>query len=335
MWPALCPCCHEFYLLLGILHRYHITFDFINPGSGTDMAAPDLPVSVALTLLLTLLITGGQSLAPTDALAFWTFQEATGAARVSQGLHAYELRDGNISAPIPRGTGGVFGPYSALFAAHSANNSARLYAPRADVPAITAAIAGRNATVSLFAWVRPAAAATGLVAGVWNEHEGARQYAIFTNLGACDNAPEYHKGLGAHISNCGTATPNHTYCVTRACDPRTLPQGDWHCLATVYNGSHIQAYVNGSLVDNGGDNPFHYPGGIFSPEARGTRGADFDVGCNTVTPGGGTAGWPVWANTWLGQLGGLAVFAKGLPQTEIMSVCGAAEGFGSLRNAGK
>lgn len=268
-------------------------------------------------------------LAPTDALAFWAFQEPTGAPRVSSGVHAYVLHDANASAPIPCAPGGVFGAHAAQFVARGANNTARLFARRGDVPALTTALSGANATVTLLAWVNPAGGLReGMVAGVWDEHNAARQYALFTDLGACSDARVWKGGLAAHVSNCGGATPNHTYCVTRACDPRALPTGAWHCLANVYNGTHIVAYVNGSLVENGRDNPFFYPGGIYAPEAAGKEGAEFGVGANAITPGGGTGGWPTWANAWEGLVGGLAVFGQGLSVAQVREVCGAARGFG-------
>ena len=60
--------------------------------------------------------------------------------------------------------------------------------------ALAAGIAGPNATFTLVAWVRRNASndasVEGMVAGVWDEYARARQYAIFTDLGACRTAPE-------------------------------------------------------------------------------------------------------------------------------------------------
>lgn len=41
----------------------------------------------------------------------------------------------------------------------------------------------------------------------------------------------------------------------------TLSDGVWHCVANVYNGTHIQAFVNGTLDTTAADtrNPLKYP----------------------------------------------------------------------------
>lgn len=286
-------------------------------------------VTSQILLLLACFFAGHASIPP--PLALWTFQEATGAPRRTSptSVFSYTLLDGNASAPIERAEGGVFGPYSAHFPARAANSTARLHAPRATVPALTSALAGRTAQVALFAWVRtlPGAPAAGMIAGVWDEHNAARQYALFASLGACAAAPAYHSGAAAHISNCGGATPGQQYCTTVACDPRALTGGDWHCLATVYDGLDILSYVNGSTVPNGKYGPFHYPGGIFSPEAKGRLGAEFGVGRNAVTRGGGTGGAAEWASAFVGDIGGIAVFNVSLSAADIASVCAWAAGF--------
>lgn len=267
-------------------------------------------------------------------ISFWTFQEETGAPRVSTaGLEPYQLVDGNSSSPVQRVDGGVFGSYSAYFPVSAANSSMRLYAAREDVPLLTRGISGPHATVTTIAWIRrsveDAKSPEAMVAGVWNEHAAARQYALFTDLGACSTAPVYQGGLASHISDTGGPTPGNRYCITRACDPGTLPPNAWHCLAGVYDGQNIWAYVNGTFHPNNNatvhDNPFTYPGGIFSPEAHGAAGAEFGVGANTVNK---TVGGPVvWSNHYVGQLGGLAVWNSSLTQAQVASVCASAHGF--------
>lgn len=84
----------------------------------------------------------GAHAAPPDPLALWTFQEPTGAPRLSTGRVAYALVDGNASAPIQRVSDGVFGPFSAYFPASGGNDSQRLYATRAAAPAVTSGNAG-------------------------------------------------------------------------------------------------------------------------------------------------------------------------------------------------
>jgi len=268
-------------------------------------------------------------------LAFWKMQEATGTPRQSIGIYNYNLVDGNVSAPIEQSNEGVFGSYSAYFPAvggTDANNSQRLYAARDDAPGITKAIAGPNATVTLITWMKliDGNLTEGMMAGVWDEYLKARQYAIFNNLGACySNCPVYKGGLASHISNCGGPTPGQKYCITRACDPRTLLSNDWQCLANVYNGTHIMAYVNGTFIANGDANPYYYPGGIYSPEANDAVGAEFAVGANMVNKTVGSP--PVYSNRFKGKIGGVVVFDTPLSQQEVASVCAEASGFESLR----
>jgi hypothetical protein len=280
---------------------------------------------------------------PAPPLAFWALQEDTGAPRVSAGsLGSVALVDGNASAPILRSQhgDGLFGPFAALFPGTGANNSMRLKADRADAPGLTVALAGPAAPVTLMAWIRrtpaQAAAGEGMVAGVWDEFARARQYAIFTDLGACRTAVAYDGGLAAHISNCGGPTPGQRFCITRACDPRPLPSDAWHCLATVYDGASILAYVNGTAQVNANatqsDNPFAYPGGIYSPEAAGKPGAEFGVGANYVNHTVG--GPPVLDNVFTGLLGGLAVWAQPLSAQDVAAACAAAPGFSAGGRSG-
>ena len=281
-------------------------------------------------------------------ISFWTFQEPTGAPRRGDSFGATApatLLDGNASAPIPRVAGGgggasaPFGAWAARFAepadGSGGNNSQRLCAARAAAPALTTALGGPAATVTAVAWLRAPAAgwrAESLVAGVWNEHAAARQYALFMDLGACASAPAYAHGAAGHASNCGGPTPGQRYCETRACDPRPLPAGAWHCLAMAYNGTHIIASVNGTALPNGDAQPFFYPGGLFSPEAAGREGAEFAVGANVINVSVGSP--PVWSNTFRGDIGGLAVYAEGLPVDDIARVCALAHGFGASGGSG-
>ena len=114
--------------------------------------------------------------------------------------------------------------------------------------------------------------------------------------------------------------------MTAACDPRPLGENSWHCVAHVYDGAAIHAYVNGTLENNpaGGSldhvplppsvNPYPYPGGIYSPEAHNKSGAEFGVGMSDC---GGCG-----VNQYTGLLGGLAVFSEPLTPSQVVEVCG-------------
>ena len=277
-------------------------------------------------------------------LAFWALQEPTGSPRVSTGSAApISLIDGNASHPIPTVTvpgGAPFGSYASHFEPAPGNNSARLFASRADAPAITSGIGGPNATVTLIAFVSLLESSgqlpEGLVAGVWDEFgveggsTGARQYAIFTNLGKCASSVTnntYHGGLAAHLSPVGGPTPGQRFCITAACDPRELAPNAWHCFANVYDGEHIYAYVNGTLIANGDSNPYPLEGGIFSPRGLpGRIGAEFGVGANRINSTVG--GPPQWSNKWAGLIGGIAVWDRALSGADVRDFCNTAAGFG-------
>jgi len=314
------------------------------------------PRGGALLLLLAAAAAGaaGAPAAPAAAapppapVALFTFQEARAPYYASaRGAERYALLDGNASHPIvmvavaPGGGGGggaPFGARAALFPPGAgANNSARLFAPRAAAPGLTSGIAGPAATVTLVAWVQlPPGGVRGgpLVAGAWDEYgavggrTGARQYALFLNLAACRSAPEYPGGAAAHVSPVGGPTPGSAYCETAACDPRPLAPGAWHCLANAYDGAAIRAYVNGTLVANGPRNPFPLAGGIYDAEAVGGAGAEFGVGLNRVnaTADGARDGF-AWANRFEGLLGGLAVYNASLSAAHVAAACAMGAGF--------
>ncbi len=241
---------------------------------------------------------------------FYTFQEPTGAPRVSSAGYPYHVTDNGTSA-VQQVEGGVWGPYAAYFAA-----GARLMAPRAAVPAL-ANIGGPNATVSVVAWAKFAEISGGaFLGGVWNEYLAARQFALFTSLGICSDL-----GVVAHISAVGGPTPGNRFCITAACGVTRIPLGEWLCLANVYDGVNIRAYFQGRLDNNGtsdATNPYYYPDGIFLPPA-GATGSEFAIGANIVNVTVG--GPPEIANTFIGTLGGLAIYSSALNATQLADIC--------------
>jgi hypothetical protein len=278
-------------------------------------------------------------------LALWTLQEPTGVARVSSGIYAYKLIDGNTSHAIERvtvnGSAAPFGEFAAKFSALSYNNSARLYASRDEALAITEGISGPNATVTLVTWISLSQSnknGGAYIAGVWDEYgkvggtTGARAYALFLNLAICQphNGSLFAGGVVAHISPVGGPTPGNKYCTTAACDSRKLDNDSWHCIANTYDGNEIRAYVNGTFITNSYRNPFQLNGGIFDPESSGAGrriGAEFGVGANRVNLTDiGEEGFR-WANTYEGLLGGIAVWNTSLSQADVIRACALGRGF--------
>eukprot|EP00730_Choanoeca_flexa_P010757 TRINITY_DN20940_c0_g1_i1.p1 TRINITY_DN20940_c0_g1~~TRINITY_DN20940_c0_g1_i1.p1 ORF type:complete len:278 (+),score=33.63 TRINITY_DN20940_c0_g1_i1:62-895(+) len=259
------------------------------------------------------LLAQGQSSPPTDHLVvFWDFQEAAGNPRISKaGQYNYALVDSNASNPVDTVTGGVWGKNTAYF-----HQGQRLTAKREDVPGL-ANISGKNATVSIVAWIKhekSAWHAGSLIAGVWNEYKRARQYALFMGLGVCNVAED----VIGHVSAVGGPTPGQKYCTTRACGGTSVPFDEWICVAMTYDGTYAKAYYNGTLDPDGKDNPYYYDKGLYTPPTE-AAGADFDVGANIVNTTVG--GPPETHNRFAGYMGGLAVYGKALSDQDIRRVC--------------
>lgn len=248
---------------------------------------------------------------PTDIpnlISFWDFQESAGETRVAVGPYSYVLRE--AGGEVARADEGVFGPFSAHFGTGS-----YLTIPRRESPALN--ISGPGAQVSIVAWVKRAEGYPGCqaVAGVWNEH-GQRQYCLFLNLHIWDSAEQ----VCAHVSNTGGPTPGYKYCMDAAIGTTPVSFGEWHCIAMTYDGQYAKAYLDGKLDVRGDRNPFYFPGGLYD---GGENGADFTVGAvfrpdqvlEDLTEIGSRAG-----NPFVGLLGGLAVYNRGLSDDEVMTL---------------
>ena len=196
--------------------------------------------------------------------AYWNFGRAE--APWTQVNGNATLTQYNLSNPV-RITTDNHGITSAVFGRN------RVSTPRASVPAL-AAISGRNATVTVIAWIRLDAPLRGgsFIGGLWEEFDSSRQYALFLDgTGGCPT----RDGVVAHISAEGGPSPGQRYCESRACGATVLAPGVWHCIANTYDGVAIKAFVNGTLDSHGAsdsNNPFRYPnppkfpnGGIYRP----------------------------------------------------------------------
>ena len=218
--------------------------------------------------------------------------------------------------PQPPPSGGIFGPYAARF-----NGSGQmLLAPRAESPALSAAIAGPHATLSLFVWAKKRggggrrAASMEFVAGVWSETLAKRQYAMFLDLdkGALSQL------IDDEVSAVGGPTPGHRWCVTRAIGTRPVAAEVWNCLALTYDGAQIRAYNNGTLErrgnGTGGDdfysNPFNYTKGVFRVPP-GEEGMPFTVGGKISDEDA----------FFEGDIGGVALYNRALGDDEVRAVC--------------
>lgn len=247
-----------------------------------------------------------------DLISFWDFQEPAGSDRISSGPYSYPLKERN--GAVKRVSPGIFGPHSAYI-----EWGQWFSISREDCPALN--IHGPDAQVSVIAWIqRIADNHWQFIAGMWNEQDAVRQYALFTsghrqsNYRTYDRIEAEHQPHG-YISAVGGATPGKPFCYSYATGPTYLQKHRWYMLTSTYDGSRIKVYVNGSLDENPGYNPFLYEKGIFD---AGINGADFTVAQRAVPK------WPDYPQNapdngvgFSGYLGGLGIFDRALTPAEI------------------
>jgi hypothetical protein len=234
-------------------------------------------------------------------LAFWSFQEPAGFARVSDGPCRYELHE--MAGPVERTNSGPFGPHSARL-----GPGQWMSAPRASVPALN--LSGPDAQVSVVAWLKRERKAVRpdeceAVAGMWLETEARRQYCLFLNLRIVNSADQ----VCGHFSSIGGPTPGHPWCMDASIGATPVPFDEWACVGVTYDARQACSYLNGHLDAREERNPYSYQGGLFEP---GEDGADFTVGAVHRL---GEVG-----NFFQGHLGGLAVYDRALNAAEMMSL---------------
>lgn len=263
-------------------------------------------------------------------VAFWDFQNPDWTDLTS-----------NRIALSPKGAtpalvdGGVFGPYALPFTAQGNLPDHYLVAERERVPELN--LGGPGVAVTVVAWLAKDATeylGCQFVAGVWNEHH-QRQYALFLNLGIrnfnAEGVKESRQTAAGHFSTHGGATPGWPYCMDGAVGKTDLHPGDWHTVATSYDGREIRLYLDGLLDANPpitdthpfGANPFPYTGDLYKGEA------DFTIGA-TRRPDGvvsdGKGGFEdrgsTVANPFVGRLGGVAIFDRALTDAEQVALAG-------------
>lgn len=229
-------------------------------------------------------------------VAFWDFQEPAGSQRVAKGPYPYSLEE--MSGPITRVKDGVLGTYAAKLEFGQWFNLPRHMCPALDFH-------GPEAELTILAWLKRQERENGqceAIAGMWNETEKKRQYAMFVNLRIWESGDQ----VGGHVSAEGGPTPGHPWCMTTAIGATPLVKEQWYALAFTYDGSYSKVYVDGVLDKREIYNPYLYDKGLFD---GGLTGADFTVGAVNRS---GEMG-----NFYEGLLGGLAVFHKALTDEEI------------------
>jgi hypothetical protein len=272
-------------------------------------------------------------------VAFWTFGEPPGQARVSTGTkQPHPLQE--VGGSIPRVAGGPFSGFSAEL-----NGKQYFKIPYAETGDLN--ICGPDAQVSMFAVVRIVnLKQSRTIAGMWSEGKGAnddtgtRQYSLLMNM------PTYGgpRQLTPHISSEGGVTRRadgsaFPWCADYAATKREVPEEKWCSLGFTYDGKYIRAYIDGVLdardLDAAKDkrtdpyftsegpggkgrgmNPYFHGRGIFCYDAtkhaqsKPGGGSDFTVGARYAVG-------KMLGEATIGRFGGLAVFNRALTDVEM------------------
>ncbi len=245
-------------------------------------------------------------------LAFWEFQEPSGANKISAGRFQYALQERN--GPIARAEDGVFGPSSADF-----EPGQWMILPHADAPGLD--LHGDDQQVSMVAWIkRESNRPWQFIGGMWNERDHARQYGMFisgswqTDWATYTRTRAVNQAMG-YVSPFGGATPGHPFAFDYATGGTRLPKEEWTMIGYTFDGKSIRVYVNGELDRNGNANPFRYDGGMhdggsaFTVAQRAVKKwPDYPIGMPDVTTG------------FDGRLGGLAVWDRALTPAEMRTL---------------
>ncbi len=279
-------------------------------------------------------------------VAFWTFGEAVGEKRSSQGTpEAHPLSE--VNGPIARAEGGPFSGYSA-----DLNGRQYFEIKHADTGDLN--ISGKDAQLSMFAVVRIVnLKQSRTIAGMWSEGKGAnddtgtRQYALLMNM------PTYGgpKNLVPHISSEGGVTmradgSKFPWCADYAATRLEVPEGQWCSLAFTYDSKFIRAYINGALDQrpldaakdkrndpyftqegpggkDRGMNPYFHGRGIFKYDTA--LHANTKIKPSDFTVGSRMAVGSLIGEATIGKFGGLAVFNRALSDAEMKKLHAAAQ----------
>ena len=284
-------------------------------------------------------------------VAFWTFGEEAGQARISQGTkEKHALAE--VNGPIARVAGGPF-------SGHSAEPNGKQYWQIKHAELGDLDISGKDAQVSMFAVVFiEDLKKSKTIAGIWNEGKGAnddtgtRQYALLVNM------PTYGgtRQLTPHISSEGGVTRRadgsaFPWCADYAASVSEVPEGRWCTLGFTYDAKYIRAYVNGvcepralnPVKDRRNDpyftkegpdgkdrgmNPYYHGRGIFRHDPA--LHAKTKIPPSDFTVGSRMAVGSMTGEATKGKFGGLAVFNRALSEDEMKKLHDAA-GLESLK----
>jgi hypothetical protein len=234
--------------------------------------------------------------------------------------------------------GQPFGPRSA-----SIGQAQMLEVPRTFELAAALNIHGDNSTLTVVAWIKPdrqhytnstTRPDFGHVAGIWSEPIGVRTYVMFCP--GSSRGGDYPVGyLDAEISRTGaTMQPDCRWSISYALGAAPIVPGAWHMLAMTFDGGHIRAFVNGTL-DYRPPHRLNPPGSACNEtwqnpaavstwsnrSAWGPGGNPRSANVTNFAVGGQRASLRSGiGHSWVGQLGGLAVYDRALSPAELLTM---------------
>ncbi len=249
-----------------------------------------------------------------DLLVFWDFQTSENEYLTSKGKYQYRLEE--MNGPIEIEPDGIFGPTSLKII-----RTQWLRIKRKDCPGLN--LHGRT-SVTMIAWIkRRVDVHWQYIAGMWDERNAARQYALFTSghkqtdYTTLTRTDADHQPHG-YVSDVGGATPDRPFCFSYATGATKMEYDQWRMIAFTYDQKAIRVYVDGKLDENGNYNPFYWDKPIYD---AGDKGGDFTVAQRDVRT------WPDYPEGapgnkvgFGGVLGGVAVFDRALTPEEIQNV---------------
>ncbi len=247
-------------------------------------------------------------------VALWDFKELPGNDRQAEGRGKFPLMEFN--GPISRVDEGPLSGYSIRL-----NGDQYLSLGNDKTDELN--IYGKDAQVTVIAWIKWTGEQTGFIGGMWNEYQegGKRQYGLFVSLPHYNGANQ----VCGHISYTGKATAPFPYSIDYSASKQVVPVDKWSWVAFTYDGQYIKSYLNGEfeerppeLINNtkGFDgypdgliqskNPYYFPNGMNNNES------DFTVGAVLLKRGMG--------NYFKGLIGGIVVYNRALSENELRHI---------------
>jgi hypothetical protein len=247
-------------------------------------------------------------------VALWDFKELPGNVRQPEGRGKFLLTEFN--GPISRVDEGPLSGYSIRL-----NGDQYLSLGNDKTGELN--IYGKDAQVTVIAWIKWTGEQTGFIGGMWNEYQegGKRQYGLFVSLPHYNGANQ----VCGHISYTGKPTAPFPYSIDYSASKQVVPVDKWSWVAFTYDGQYIKSYLNGEfeerppeLINNtkGFDgypdgliqskNPYYFPNGMNN------NGSDFTVGAVLLKRGMG--------NYFKGLIGGIVVYNRALNENELRHI---------------